>query len=102
MTFATLLAIAFSGALLILLGARDPKRVRNARHRSHDRAAEAPLPRAIRRACGWSVLAPGVALGIAGQWWAFLIWLGAVTAFGWAIAIGAAFELRRAPVSTNG
>jgi hypothetical protein len=102
MTVATLLAIAFSGALLILLGARDPKRVRNARHGSHDGTSVATLPTAIRRACGWSVLAPGVALGVAGQWWAFLIWLGAVTAFGWAIAISAAFESRRAPVSTNG
>jgi hypothetical protein len=92
MTLATLLAIAFSGVLLILLGARDPKRLRNARHATKEAASDSPLPSAVRRLFGWLSLAPGVALGIAGEWWAFLIWLGAITAIGWAIAITAGYS----------
>ena len=89
MTLAALLAIAISGALLILLGARDPKRLRNARHAAptRDGASSSPLPAAARHACGWLSLAPGVVLGVLGEWWAFLIWLGAITAIGWTIAI---------------
>jgi len=90
MTAATLIAIAFSGALLILLGARDPKRLRNARHGAN--AMTSPLPPAVRHACGWLSLAPGVALGILGGWWAFLIWLGAITAIGWTIAMTAGYS----------
>src|SRR5262245_25865763 len=90
MTAATLIAIVFSGALLILLGTRDPKRLRNARH--GDKAVRSPLAPAVRSACGWLSLAPGVALGILGEWWAFLIWLGAITAIGWTIAITAGFS----------
>jgi hypothetical protein len=87
MTVAALLAIAVSGVLLILLGARDPKRLRNARHATLNTATASPLPAALRHACGWLSLAPGVVLAALGQWWAFLIWLGAVTAIGWVIAI---------------
>jgi hypothetical protein len=92
MTFVTLLAIVFSGVLLILLGARDPKRLRNSRHAVTEAAAGSPLPPAARHLWGWLSLAPGVALGIAGEWWAFLIWLGAITAIGWAIAITAGYS----------
>jgi len=92
MTLATLLAIAFSGALLILLGARDPKRLRNARHGAKEAAPGSPLPPAMRHLCGWLSLAPGVALGVAGEWWAFLVWLGAITALGWAVAITAGYS----------
>lgn len=87
MTVAALLAIAISGVLLILLGARDPKRLRNARHGARDAAASSPLPAAARHACGWLSLAPGVVLAVLGQWWVFFIWLGAITAIGWTIAV---------------
>jgi hypothetical protein len=92
MTIATLIAIAFSGALLILLGTRDPKRMRSARHADKVSAGATPLPPAVRHVCGWLSLAPGVALGILGEWWAFLIWLGAITAVGWTIAITAGYS----------
>jgi len=90
MIVAALIAIAFSGALLALLGARDPKRLRNARHGGN--AVTSPLPPAVRHACSWLSLAPGVALGILGEWWAFLIWLGAITAIGWSIAIATGYS----------
>ena|SRR6185369_9485054 len=90
MIAAALIAIAFSGALLILLGARDPKRLRNARHGTD--AAVSPLAPAVRHACSWLSLAPGVALGILGEWWAFLIWFGAITAIGWTIAIATGYS----------
>ena len=49
-------------------------------------------PVALIAACfvmtGGAVWLPeGVTLAALGQWWAFLIWLGAVTAIRWAIAI---------------
>jgi hypothetical protein len=92
MTLATLIAIAFSSALLILLSARDPKRLRNSRHADKGSASATPLPSAVRHICGWLSLAPGVALGLVGEWWAFLIWLGAITALGWTIAITAGYS----------
>ncbi|MEJ0038972.1 MAG: hypothetical protein WDO68_23405 [Gammaproteobacteria bacterium] len=92
MTVATLLAIAVSGALLILLGARDPKRLRNSRHATDETASVSPFPSAVRHACGWLALAPGITLAVAGEWWAFLIWLGASTALGWAVAIMAGYS----------
>lgn len=92
MTVDTLLAIAVSGALLILLGARDPKRLRNSRHAAQDVPAASPLPAAARHTFGWLSLAPGVVLAVLGQWWAFLVWLGAITAIGWVIAITAGYS----------
>jgi hypothetical protein len=93
MTIATLLAIAVSGVLLALLGALDPKRLRNSRHASDDTAVTTPpLPAAARRACGWLSLAPGVVLAVLGEWWAFLIWLGAITALGWTVAIATGYS----------
>jgi hypothetical protein len=91
MIAATLIAIAFSGALLMLLGARDPKRLRNARH-GGGKVVKSPLTPAVRHACGWLSLAPGVALGLLGEWWAFLIWLGAITAIGWTIALATGYS----------
>jgi hypothetical protein len=92
MTVAALFAIAVSGVLLILLGARDPKRLRNSRHAAPVAGTASPLPAAVRHAFGWLSLAPGVVLGIIGEWWAFLIWLGAITAIGWTIAIMAGYS----------
>jgi hypothetical protein len=87
----TLLAIVFSAALLILIGVRDPKRLRSARHGARNTVAAAPLSAAMRHLFGWLSLAPGVALAAIGQWWGFLIWLGAITAIGWTIAITAGY-----------
>ena len=101
MIVGALLAIALSGALLIALGARDPKRLRNARHVARGQASAAtrdapteaaPFSAALRRTFGWLSLAPGIVLAVLGESWAFLVWLGAITAIGWAIAITAGYS----------
>ncbi|AXQ29358.1 hypothetical protein D0B54_11930 [Solimonas sp. K1W22B-7] len=73
-----LAAIASLASLLLVLpiALRDPKRLRSLRR---------PVPRAgaERRVLGWGTLLPGLGLALAGQWPAFLIWLGAVTTLGW-------------------
>ena len=91
MIAAAWIAIAFSGALLILIGARDPKRLRNARQGGAN-AVKSPLTPAVHHACSWLSLAPGVALGILGEWWSFLIWLGTITAIGWTIALATGYS----------
>jgi hypothetical protein len=65
-----------SAAGVAILAAIDPKRRRGAR-----RAARS----ATRRLLWLTVFLPGVALGIAGQWSDFLIWIGAAAVFGWGI-----------------
>ena len=67
----------FSAAGIAILAATDPKR----RRRSHDAARSA-----IRLLLLMAVLAPGAALGVAGRWSDFLIWIGAAAVFGWAVA----------------
>lgn len=81
----TSLAIAFSAAPLILLGIRDPKRLRNLA-KVHAGLIPRPLPRSVRRICVWALALPGFALALAGHWWSFLIWCGAVLALGWIVA----------------
>ena len=83
MMVAVILAMLFSGALLAVLGTRDPKRLRNLAHAGSVSGAKRVLPVSIRRACGWLTLAPGLVLLSIGQWWAFLMWLGATCALGW-------------------
>lgn len=78
-----LLAILVSGALLILLGRSDPKRLRNLARVTVGPLKSTVLPTRVRRLCAWLVIAPGVALIALEQWWPFLIWLGATIAFGW-------------------
>jgi hypothetical protein len=85
----SLASFALSGALLMLLGLRDPKRLRNSRTRA------TPLPVATRRMLAYAALIPGVVLIGIGQWWAFLIWLGATCIAGW----GSAQFLARRSVS---
>lgn len=85
MIIATLLSVLVTGALLVVLGLHDPKRLRNARQ-SDGASNRAPLPTTIRRALGWLTLAPGVVLIALGAWWALVVWLGAFGAIGWAIA----------------
>jgi hypothetical protein len=76
-------AIAPSLAALVWLALRDPKRLRSMRR--HDKAATRarPHPRALRRLLTLVALLPGAALCIAGQWPAFLIWMGATISVGW-------------------
>lgn len=82
MIAAALLSTLISGALLALLGMRDPKRLRNAGHRSR----ELVLPAPMRTTFGWLVLTPGIVLVAMAQWWALLIWLGAIGGLGWLTA----------------
>lgn len=77
------LAILVSGALLLTLGLRDPKRLRN-QHAHSDKPARPPMSRSLRRLLGWLSLVPGVVLMVLGEWWAFLVWLGAICVMGWA------------------
>jgi hypothetical protein len=92
---ATLLSVLASGALLVILGLHDPKRLRNARQTGAQSSGgsesdgtnnRAPLSTALRRTLGWLTLAPGVVLGVLGAWWALVVWAGAFGAIGWTIA----------------
>jgi hypothetical protein len=66
-----------SAAGIAVLAATDPKRSRNTNRTA--RSGTRPLL--------WlAALAPGVALGVAGRWSDFLIWVGAAAVLGWAIA----------------
>jgi hypothetical protein len=73
----------FSAAGVAILAAIDPKRRSDRR-----RAARS----AIRRLLVLAIFIPGVALGFAGQWSDFLIWVGAAAMLGWGIA--ALFNVR--------
>lgn len=44
-----------------------------------------------------AMLLPGLALGLAGRWSDFLIWIGAAAIFGWAIAALANRRARAGP-----
>ena len=80
---AATLSILLSGSLLALLAWSDPKRVRTWRRARGNAGHTSPLPLRLRRICGGLMLAPGLALAVLGQWWPFLIWLGATCALGW-------------------
>jgi hypothetical protein len=75
------LAILFSAALVWVLGQRDPKRLRNITTAAASNPAR--LSRGLRRLLGWMTLVPGLVLMLLGQWWAFLVWLGALCVLGW-------------------
>ncbi|TAJ55081.1 MAG: hypothetical protein EPN60_16485 [Nevskiaceae bacterium] len=77
---ASLLALLPSAVVLVPLALRDPKRLRNLPD-----SPRAPLPPGTRRLLGALLPLPGLALGLAGQWPALLIWLGASCSFGWAL-----------------
>ena len=64
-----------SAACIAFLAALDRKR----------RGGGSPRPR-LRGLLVLAMFAPGLALGIAGRWSDFLIWIGAAAIFGWAIA----------------
>jgi hypothetical protein len=73
-----------SAACIALLAAADSKR----------RGANPARP-GMRRLLVFAALMPGFALGVAGRWSDFLIWIGAAAIFGWTIAVVA--NLRRRP-----
>ena len=84
---AALLALIASLVPLALIGWRDPKRLRN-RYRQQPVGVSpppAPLAAGVRRVLWLGVAVPGgVLLGL-GLWPALIIWLGALTAAGWAL-----------------
>ena len=67
----------FSAAGVAILAVIDPKRKRNSRYAARS---------ATRRLLALAVFIPSVALGLAGCWSDFLIWIGATAMFGWGIA----------------
>jgi hypothetical protein len=81
MIVSSLLSILMSAALIGMLGRRDPKRLRN-QHDSRE-VTVTPMRAGTRRLLGWLVPAPGLVLMVFGQWWAFLVWLGAMCVMGW-------------------
>jgi hypothetical protein len=90
-------AIRLSAALIGVLARRDPKRLRNIE--SADAAGNpSPLPAQLRSLLGWLVPAPGVVLMILGEWWAFLVWLGALCVLGWVAS--QTWAIRSADAST--
>lgn len=77
MILLALAAIVFSSVFLVLLCVGDPKR---------RRAARVPRPGLdvrARRIIVVAALLPGLALALAGQSAAFLLWLGGSAAAGW-------------------
>jgi hypothetical protein len=80
---ASVLSVLISTILLIILGRHDPKRLRNRSREIAPGSSTAALPKGIRRLLGWLALAPGLALLVIEQWWAFLIWMGTSCAIGW-------------------
>jgi hypothetical protein len=66
-----------STAGIAILAAIDPKRRRDARRATYT---------GVRRLVGIAIFIPGIALGVAGRWSDFLIWVGAAAVFGWAVA----------------
>jgi hypothetical protein len=66
-----------STAGVAVLAAIDPKRRRDARRSAHS---------GVRWFVGIAIFVPGIALGVAGRWSDFLIWVGAAAVFGWAVA----------------
>jgi hypothetical protein len=75
-----------SAACIGLLAAVDPKR-----------RGVSPARGGVRRLLLIAIFVPGLALGIAGRWSDFLIWIGAAAIFGWAIAALANWRAKARP-----
>lgn len=71
------IALVVSAGPLLRAALRDPKRMRSLRQRS------VSDPRWLRRLLTVACFSPGIVLALIGQWPAFLIWLGGLTAGGW-------------------
>jgi MFS family permease len=81
-----------SAAGVAILAMIDPKRRRDTR-----RAARSGL----RRVLWLAIFIPGIALGIAGRWSEFLIWIGAAAVFGWGITALLSVRRRQRDESKN-
>jgi hypothetical protein len=77
MTMLTIAALALSVALLAMLCVGDPKRRRTAGLRDD------ATGRGMRRLLAVGSVLPGVALALAGDAAAFMIWIGGYAVFGW-------------------
>jgi hypothetical protein len=86
MTTLGIMGLVLSAALIFALAMRDPKRIRSANRVLISAISARPMSSAMRRLLGVIVLAPGVALGAAGLWAGFFIWLGALCVLGWVAA----------------
>ncbi len=78
-TLCAALSLTASLAPLLALALRDPKRLRS------QRASAAQANLFERRLLAALLLLPGLTLAMLGQWPAFLIWIGGVTAGGWLV-----------------
>ena len=76
--------IVFSGALLALVAAWDPKRRRSVL-KVRGRRAPQLTPGIWRQALGWLSVLPAVWLIASDQIWGLLVWAGAVCTVGWLI-----------------
>jgi len=81
---AAALALLISLVPLIVLGHRDPKRLRSRRAAA---GAVMPLGGRSRQGLTALVLAPGLVLGVTSLWPALLVWLGALIALGWLLVL---------------
>jgi len=81
MTYALLIAIGWSLAIILLLCRGDPKR-----RRTIGLAGPAHDTRA-RRLLGAAIFVPGLLLALSGDSASFLIWLGSCTVGGWLLAL---------------
>lgn len=77
----SLIAVAVSSAILVLLCLRDPKRMRSVRLKG------APQGTGTRRILTAASLLPGLALAVNGNAAAFLIWLGGYAVVGWLVTL---------------
>lgn len=81
MAMLSIIATLVTTSLLILLGWRDPKRLRTLTKESGSRRQ--PFASNTRRLLTCAALVPGVLLALYGAWQPFLIWLGATCSIAW-------------------
>lgn len=77
----SIVAIFVSMISLLVLGLRDPKRLRT--QSKHLQQSMEPLPIGARRVLTAIALAPGLLLAFFGFWQPFLVWLGATCTLAW-------------------
>ena len=84
MTIFLWIGVSLSAAALVGLAIRDPKRLRNVQRSG--RMSRPAWGLSQRRLLATIALMPGLALLLAAQWAAFLLWAGGCMALGWALA----------------
>ncbi|MES2497233.1 MAG: hypothetical protein V4618_14065 [Pseudomonadota bacterium] len=78
----SLLAVAFSAAIIVILGRGDPKRRRTAKLAGEGQSVR------TRRLLSALACVPGLYCALAGDAAAFMIWLGGCAVAGWFVALG--------------